>query len=453
MNTNTNLYEILAIHPNATQAELKKAYHKQALIYHPDRNKSPDAENKFKEISFAFSVLSDDEKRARYDEFGIDGIASTFDIHAARREKQRQQNPFGSNPFGSNPFTNPTNPFGKDNPFRRDSWYETFRQKPQQQNTNPTPEQQANPNPNPTQDHSHPHDFDSYQDTEANYNNQVDESSNLDFDSILGAGVDFIKNAGFSFDDIFQFFNGSSNHSNSQKDNSNVDDTKSKRTSRRGSTTRQKKATDTKKRESTKKTSTQQTNTQQDPPKQQAKQQATQQDQSQQQATQPNAQDIEIDTNITLAQAIQGGSFPLNKHGVVEIKLPSNIVHGQKIRLKGKGLNGGDLKIKINIVLDSEYRMDGDDIFYETYLPLSKVVYGSEIEIPDPETNQLIKIRVPQGFDTSKKMRVSSKGMPKKDGSRGSLFVKVYIKSFERSVMDNKFLAIIKKLEDYESDE
>lgn len=441
MNTNTNLYEILATHPNATQSELKKAYHKQALIYHPDRNKSPNAENKFKEISFAFSVLSDDEKRARYDEFGIEGISSTFDIHAARREKQRQQNPFGSNPFGSNPFTNPTNPFGKDNPFRRDSWYETFRpkQQPNQQsnqqpNTNPTTNQQeTQPNPSyttPTQEQ------------ENTYNEQVDESNTFDFDSVLGAGVDFIKNAGFSFDDIFQFFNGAT--TNAQKDSS-IDDGKAKRTSRRGSSTRQKKASDTKKRETTKKTNTQQQNTQQESPKQQ--------EQAQQQATQPNAQDIEIDINITLAQAIQGGSFPLNKHGVVEIKLPSNIVNGQKIRLKGKGLNGGDLKIKINIQLDNEYRVDGDDIFYETYLPLSKVVYGSEIEIPDPETNQLIKIRVPQGFDTSKKMRVSSKGMPKKDGNRGSLFVKVHIKSFERSVMDNKFLAIIKKLEDYESDE
>jgi molecular chaperone DnaJ len=58
-----NYYEILGIPKDASKDVIKDAYRKLALQYHPDRNKSPGAEEKFKEISEAYAVLSDDEKR------------------------------------------------------------------------------------------------------------------------------------------------------------------------------------------------------------------------------------------------------------------------------------------------------------------------------------------------------------------------------------------------------
>lgn len=70
MTTKRDFYEVLGVSKNASQAELKKAYRQLALKYHPDRNKASDAADKFKEISEAYEVLSNPEKKKTYDQFG-----------------------------------------------------------------------------------------------------------------------------------------------------------------------------------------------------------------------------------------------------------------------------------------------------------------------------------------------------------------------------------------------
>ena len=71
-----DLYEVLGVSRDATEADIKKAFRRKARELHPDVNKAPDAEDQFKELNEAYDVLSDANKRAQYDRFGtIPGAA------------------------------------------------------------------------------------------------------------------------------------------------------------------------------------------------------------------------------------------------------------------------------------------------------------------------------------------------------------------------------------------
>ena len=72
----SDFYALLGVQRDAPDGEVKKAYRKLAMEYHPDRNSSPDAEAKFKEITEAYEVLRDPQKRAAYDRYGKAGVGS-----------------------------------------------------------------------------------------------------------------------------------------------------------------------------------------------------------------------------------------------------------------------------------------------------------------------------------------------------------------------------------------
>ena len=104
----TKLYDVLEVSINADEKEIKKSYRKLALKYHPDRNPdNKEAENKFKEISAAYDILSDKEKKSNYDKFGLDAVKNMggpninpFDIFSSMFGNESQsQNSNGPNIF------------------------------------------------------------------------------------------------------------------------------------------------------------------------------------------------------------------------------------------------------------------------------------------------------------------------------------------------------------------
>ncbi len=106
-----DFYKVLGVNRTATQEEIKDAYRRLALKYHPDVNKSSDAEAQFKEINEAYAVLSDPKKRRAYDAYGPEGFGQRYTEEEIFRGfdfeeilKDLQKFGFGAGAFGSGPF-------------------------------------------------------------------------------------------------------------------------------------------------------------------------------------------------------------------------------------------------------------------------------------------------------------------------------------------------------------
>ena len=99
MSEKVDYYALLDVARNATQDEIKKAFRKQALKYHPDRNQEPGAEAQFKAVNEAYGILSDESRRGRYDQFGHAGMASDGQGYAGNAADY--QDIFGADLFES----------------------------------------------------------------------------------------------------------------------------------------------------------------------------------------------------------------------------------------------------------------------------------------------------------------------------------------------------------------
>lgn len=103
MVVDTHLYDVLGVSPNVSDSDLKRAYKKKALEFHPDKNHDPGATEKFQQINEAYEILKDPQKRERYDKFGMEALRGEgngrfddifshfFDFGTRRSRPQRQR--------------------------------------------------------------------------------------------------------------------------------------------------------------------------------------------------------------------------------------------------------------------------------------------------------------------------------------------------------------------------
>lgn len=144
-----------------------------------------------------------------------------------------------------------------------------------------------------------------------------------------------------------------------------------------------------------------------------------------------------------------GGTGIISENKVVNVKLPSEVKEGQKIRLKGEGKsdnygNKGDLYFKISIK-DSEYQVEGVNLTKEVEVTPSQAVLGCKKDIKTLHGN--IGIKIPAGSTGT--LRLKNLGLPKKDGGYGDLNAK--IKIILPKKLSDKQIDLYKKLADLES--
>lgn len=142
-------------------------------------------------------------------------------------------------------------------------------------------------------------------------------------------------------------------------------------------------------------------------------------------------QDLAMDLEISLRDAYFGGerhiSYRTDKLEDVKVKIPKGIDTGQKLRLGGKGLHGGDLYLTLKVLKDPIFARDGDDLTVDREIKLTEAVLGASIEVPTMEAPKRIKIHPMTQSHT--RIRIKGHGMPHfSGGGSGDLYVRVIVR-------------------------
>ena len=141
----------------------------------------------------------------------------------------------------------------------------------------------------------------------------------------------------------------------------------------------------------------------------------------------PLARDIEAKLALPLEKAYQGGRerIRLEDGRSLEVELPSGMYDGQKIRLRGQGINDGDLYLKISITPHPIFEVNGADISCQIPLTPSEAILGGAVEVPT--IDGLVKMNVPPNVKSGQRLRLANKGYPNSRGERGDQLVVLQI--------------------------
>ncbi len=295
--TRRDLYEILGVQRGATEQQIRKAYRELARKYHPDRNPGDkQAEEQFKEASYASDVLLNKEKRALYDEFGEQGLREGFNPEAFR-QYQRYSQARGQTGAGGG--------------------------------------------------------FSGFGGLEDLLNQAAARGG--------GAASSGGASWGRGFQDLFggdvgDIFGGA------------------RARSRR--------------------------------------------------------RDVVSDVTIDFMDAVRGTETELaiqtpgGEARTVKVRIPAGVRDGGRIRLRGQGLDGGDLVLRVHVAEHAYFRREGDDLLLELPITVGEAFHGAKVQVPTPSGP--VTLRIPKGAQGGRRLRMRGKGVKRGD-HQGDMIVELEI--------------------------
>jgi curved DNA-binding protein len=137
--------------------------------------------------------------------------------------------------------------------------------------------------------------------------------------------------------------------------------------------------------------------------------------------------DVEARLTLPLEKAFTGGNerIRLEDGRSLEVEMPPGMVDGQRIRLRGQGIDGGNLFLVISISPHPFFVIQGKDVFCQVPITPSEAVLGGAVEVPT--LDGLVKINIPQGVYHGQRLRLANKGYPEQNQERGDQLVEIQI--------------------------
>lgn len=137
--------------------------------------------------------------------------------------------------------------------------------------------------------------------------------------------------------------------------------------------------------------------------------------------------DIEAKLTLGLDEAYRGGKrkIRLEDGRSLEVEMPPGMFNGQRIRLKGQGIEGGDLYLKITVARHPFFEIQGENIYCQIPVTPTEAILGSAIEVPT--IDGLVKVTVPNGVRSGQRLRLANKGYFDKSRNRGDQLVEIQI--------------------------
>lgn len=141
----------------------------------------------------------------------------------------------------------------------------------------------------------------------------------------------------------------------------------------------------------------------------------------------PNPRDAEARLSVPLEKAYTGGRerIRLEDGRSLEVNMPPGMISGQRIRLKGQGVSGGDLYLKIDVTPHAFFQLVGSDIQCQVPITPSEAVLGGPVQVPTLDGR--VQMNIPPGVRSGQRLRLAGKGYPDGEGDRGDQIVEVQV--------------------------